>query len=441
MLNETIEYKGYWWLPSTPDKKVAGTLKYIPNDSIRLEVIGSLGTDDEILNELHGDESISVIHGFTSDAKHISLFNCFSSGSLNFSCNFPIMRYSCSHLFVGIHMNAFDDECFFKATIQMPELSLWCFPGALQTTLTKKEESSDYTAVSISWATDRPYINSLTFEDFKLSLESCVKYHGEHLSPEIKQYTSLVLESNKDRSFSQFRRLMYLFKQFLSLATLRTVTFSSIKLYCKNKYQELSSGRHYHAIDYMFVQHDKTVRPTLNHFDCLFDYKTIQSSFDSVINKWLSESDDIAPIREHMIDCIKSKRIFSSADFLIVVQALEGFWWRFRDSSYREKNNISRRDRATNLNTIITQLIGEFDSVWSRLKLNEINIPAVVDSRHYYSHFMPKSKKPNALDGLELYHLTSQLRKLLVCCMLDFMGFSHDEMRNIIKYCNNSILR
>ena len=90
---------------------------------------------------------------------------------------------------------------------------------------------------------------------------------------------------------------------------------------------------------------------------------------------------------------------------------------------------------------VITQLIGEFDSVWSRLKLNEINIPAVVDSRHYYSHFMPKSKKPNALDGLELYHLTSQLRKLLVCCMLDFMGFSHDEMRNIIKYCNNSILR
>ncbi len=66
MLNETIEYKGYWWLPSTPDKKVAGTLKYIPNDSIRLEVIGSLGTDDEILNELHGDESISVIHGGNS---------------------------------------------------------------------------------------------------------------------------------------------------------------------------------------------------------------------------------------------------------------------------------------------------------------------------------------------------------------------------------------
>ena len=40
-MNQVHEYKGYWWLPSNPKIKIAGILKYIPSESIILELIGS----------------------------------------------------------------------------------------------------------------------------------------------------------------------------------------------------------------------------------------------------------------------------------------------------------------------------------------------------------------------------------------------------------------
>ena len=46
--------------------------------------------------------------------------------------------------------------------------------------------------------------------------------------------------------------------------------------------------------------------------------------------------------------------------------------------------------------------------------------------KHYYSHFMNKSQKPNTLDGIELYKLTGKLRILLICCVLSFIGMDGD---------------
>lgn len=44
-LDKKLEYKGYWYLPSTPNVKVAGILTYYPNEKIILELIGSFNGD------------------------------------------------------------------------------------------------------------------------------------------------------------------------------------------------------------------------------------------------------------------------------------------------------------------------------------------------------------------------------------------------------------
>lgn len=64
---------------------------------------------------------------------------------------------------------------------------------------------------------------------------------------------------------------------------------------------------------------------------------------------------------------------------------------------------------------MINLLIAEFSDI-DKLQGDTINIKEVVDSRHYYSHFMDRKKKKNILDGYELYKLTVKLKKLLVCC-------------------------
>lgn len=125
-------------------------------------------------------------------------------------------------------------------------------------------------------------------------------------------------------------------------------------------------------------------------------------------------------------------------DFLVIIQAIEGFWWRFRDEDYRLKNRITGKT-DTRLKTILNSLIDEFKGIIT-LELNKIEVNEVVDSRHYFSHFVPKAKKPFAKDGIELYHLTNQIRKLLICCVLNFIGFSNEQINKIVKKSDNKFL-
>lgn len=53
---------------------------------------------------------------------------------------------------------------------------------------------------------------------------------------------------------------------------------------------------------------------------------------------------------------------------------------------------------------------------------------------------MNESKKPNTLDGIELYKLSNQLRKVLICCILNFMVLTNDQINNMFNQSNNSYL-
>ena len=79
---------------------------------------------------------------------------------------------------------------------------------------------------------------------------------------------------------------------------------------------------------------------------------------------------------------------------------------------------------------------GEIDLV----KKCNIDVKAVVDSRNYFSHFMPKQKDSKALDGYELYKLTMRLRILLVCCVLSLYGFDNSRINEIMKESHSTVL-
>ena len=143
------------------------------------------------------------------------------------------------------------------------------------------------------------------------------------------------------------------------------------------------------------------------------------------------------PIREHLVECIKRKRFYSSVDFLIIVQAIECFWWRFRESTYRQKK--SSETKNTSLKVILEELIIEFKDI-KVLRIEELSIINTINSRHYYSHYFDKNKKSNIVDGYDLYKLNRKLRILLICCTLSLMDFTSPEINDIITNCNNSII-
>jgi hypothetical protein len=44
------------------------------------------------------------------------------------------------------------------------------------------------------------------------------------------------------------------------------------------------------------------------------------------------------------------------------------------------------------------------------------------------------------VDGIELFDLTHKLRKLLICCLLQFIGFDYSQINEIFNNSNSSFL-
>lgn len=430
-MTQNFEYKGYWFLPSDPKNKIAGILTYLPNESMRLELIGAFGKAASPIIAFTNTTRIDIIWGITSDAKKISLLDCFpGGGSYNFNCPFPLIEYKIQYCLIGAHIENFKAELFNWSDIIMPELTTWCYPDALEP-IYSFNEKEELNKISISFSIDdnkNPIIsidiNALT----TLRLKQDVQFSGTHfhLNPSFIQSTFLQIEKKHKSSISDFLTDIHLFEEFIALASLSTINVNSILLYDESNYQELPNEKKiFHPIELFYVQTRVDIVKN-KAYEFLFSYSQIQDIFPNIIRKWFTDTTEIKPIRGHLIESVKNKNYFDSTDFLIVIQAIEGFCIRFR--------------KEETLTLELQNLLKEFKEI-DKVKQLEINIKSAVDSRHYYSHFMNKAKKSDTLDGLELYRLTKKLRIILICCLLNFIGMENIKINELLNKSNNNKLQ
>lgn len=418
---DNFEYKGYWYLPDCDDKGVAGILTFKANDSATLELIGDIDAHDNPLQAILEQKPHSVIWGVNSYAQKITLFNCqLVRKHLNLSSSFPMTTYSVQYIITGKFVHSYEELAFDSCHVELPALTHWCFPAAIQRTIFFKDDKTTVKKMSLTIdaeKTENPII-SVELEGTEIELWRNVTYCWDVQSPKTEQSTFLAIKKPNKEKLGSFLHDIHIYEQFLSFVALSHVYASEITLKDNNLYQELDDGRKiYKKILLHYARKDR-VECNEKKIDFLFEFEDIKDRYAEIIKKWYSESENIAPIRAHLIESIKNKVRFSSVDFLIVFQAIEGFTIRFLYG-----------DKGTRRN--FTSLLQDFNDI-TQLKCSEIDIDAAVDSRHYYSHFMDKSKKPKSLDGVELYYLTRKLRNLLICCMLTFVGFSHEEINKLL---------
>lgn len=417
-MTEQIEIRGIWWLPDNEDKKIAGIVNYIPTESIKLELIGSFYDDD--LAMFNSDRRQPIIWGESSDGKDITLIDCFSSISWHSNCSFSLLKFSVCYVIIGKHISSFEEAFISQATIQYDELTLWYCPDIIKYSL-KKSQNDNLVWDKITNANNDKFIVNAHINDVKLALVPKPLFETKLRQPcmIVEQRTDLVIQADGKISLQNILNINSQFEQFLSIATLSQVQCKKINL---------NDGNSKSSIELLHNFFRREYSPKLQSEYYLLGFNEIGGSFNDVIKEWFNKSDKIYPIISHFITSISQTKTFSSADFLNVVQALEGYYFRFIKSN-------------DDLSNVLRYYSDEFKFI-SNLNFDRTEIAKIKNSRHYYTHLLPDGKKQNVIvDGIELLKYFKKLRIHLLCVVLRLIGFDDNKIKTIIENCRNAILR
>lgn len=424
-MKESRIYKGYWWLPTALDEQIAGTLTIEPDGTVKLELFGCYGSEDEsvIFDRKDAPAIFGRCYTPKSTMTDVSLIECRSAITLNFSSNtFPITRYTCRFALIGIHVDSMEKSSFFKAYVDFKELAYWCPPKNITTTL--KEG-----AISVNINTEVENVVPLATmnldDGYTFNLREAATYKPNYPTIYIDQCTFLEILKDDINGY-EVLSMARMFERFLSVATLSPVEHGKITLYSKQEYQDEGNKVFYHPIELVTYLYKNNTQEAIKSYDYLFKYNDIGVTFEDMF-KQLYSNKSIAQILSNLIDSLEKKRVFTSNDFLVVIQALDGFSIRFR----KEKEFLMQ----------LTDLRNEFKSI-KRIALTDDDLNATRVSRNYYSHVLKLEKKEakNALEGRDLFDLTKKLRMLLICCVLKYMGMDNEKINKLLINCNNSIL-
>jgi len=417
-MNNELQIDGYWWLPSIPNNKIAGTFHYSPDQFQFLKVFGSFYPNDIFSSSKR--ESPSIILGEDEKGNKITLIVIsFGKNYRNPSSSFPLIQYQISYCIKGIHLTNIDDLIFNKIEFRIESLTSWMnyFPVQLSNPCIDGKLTTDFNLSYSASSEEKVYELGNGFELSINHRAYSSEIHEEEVI--IKQYHIASIKSKENKSFTELLKKAYRFKFFLNMATVKQNIFFTLNL----NINELSDGtKTPKTIELFFNQKSQTTnyQITNDNKKYLFEYYDVEDVFPKLIKKWFSFDKEMIPIIHHLVNSLEQKNTFNSTDFLIIVQALEGYHQRFFDEE--PCKNKSLESRLRNLVNIFNPTISLF---------RELEMKLIADTRNYYSHFY--KKKDKIIEGIELYHVTSKLRYLLICCLLKEIGIEIEKIKIIIQ--------
>ena len=437
------EFKGKWWLPERPYNKVAGILYYKPSEEFRLELIGSFDTENDCsIAAIFSAKKEDVIHGQASDGTNISLFDSHCHIAHIGKADFSTVVYKAKEIAIGMHLNGLDDRRFFKASVKIPELSYWLYPAALQQILRETDNGPGIYIALESQKEDREVAKTEVKKGLKICLCRNASFQGGEFlfKPTFEQFTSLQIESTSVISLQDLYDITVRFEHFMSLATLRVVGFTDLLAYSEECSFNVGNDKVLYkpvSIDTTFHQHPN--KKKIENFKFLFDYNQVADIYPKVITRWFSNDWKFDAIRGHFLDSIEYHGAFSYINFLTVIQAVEGYGNRYlkkQVDAYKKSLPIGTKTKK--LHNILTTIFRMFTDV--KVINQSTDLHSIVENRNYHSHLLSQ-RGEKWVDGLELYDLTDELRKVLVCCILSYLGFSNELIDKLTTKTDNNLFR
>lgn len=421
IMSEKQEYKGTWFLPENPEQEIAGILYFIPNETIRLELIGSLSETN--CNYIGRFNKYPIIHGVVKTKDIISkvtLFDCYAypaGGGHNLiqDCKLRLMNYNCSYILLGKHLTSKADSVFNKIRVSFPYFNDWYKDNNI-----RFDAINDYTATFTTCNSNKYAKTYKLNNNVDLNINGYSDFYNTKPNEYYLFEDSYVELVNTEKSnFYDLLVNIGWFKDFYSFAALTSMPFTEIFLYDYDDFEIEKGVSLFYIVEERFDKKDNIL--PFHHF--LFSFGDIENDFETIIKTWYDKKETSEPIIQQLIASVTFKKFFKKSDFLTVIQAIEGYFCRFIGND--KKSLKDKLDAIYNIYCIDVKII----------KDNKLDTNKIRETRNYFSHLYKDDNENVCKEWKELSEMTEKLKPLLVCCILSLVGFDNDKINYLLSNC------
>ena len=319
MTNAPKIFHGEWWTPAKKyqrngflvsysegeGKKFTGTLTYNGNSESVLELY-------HVPSDFHSTiyHENEVMWGKDANGILYTLFRV-NIKDQNIA-DFTNTKFAVDLILIGEHVLSIDDVCFSRCVVQFPYLRNWAFHNNLN----YQRIDCIRHFVLADACLNAALVESLVDDNMTWKLQDQSEGSRTTYDLSISQTTELIVESTKGFSISKCLKYIKEFSQFLSIA-----------LYCEqNPFKiELFDLKTQRKMLLLF-EHVESVDP---EGSLLIRFSELQKKMPLMLQTWHKNFESLSPISGYLITSLKKNRYFGAPDFLIVAQALDGYFKRF----------------------------------------------------------------------------------------------------------------
>jgi hypothetical protein len=429
----THEYRGWWWLPEDPEKRLAGTLN-VRNGEAELDLTDDFGHEilsrsaTEITMSFHLAERPRIL-GLTSDGQVITSEGHIGASWERHSAGVSLSMYRRSVTLVGAHFASGEKIEFDEISIRMSDLTAWTQTLAIDTKATTRKQRGGYVWGGFSARTKR--LNDIQIplsRGEQASIRFGTKFKGIHISgrgsdqASLTQDTELRLRFPKPADLERiFLRLGHL-RNFLTLAVGRPVAVLSVTGYR----DDFTDDRTKRPLPIELLWHvprnpdppERRREPR----EMLFTLPEASPDISTVLRSWLAKQKRLEPVFNLFFGMLYHPDMYPDVRFLMFVQAVETYGYRRGRKVVERPFADQVRAALANCPSVSRKIVGADEDAWVKwLKV----------TRDFYTHYNPnKEKAAGKVAGRLL--LTVQLRAIIEMSLLRELGFTQIAIDEVL---------
>ena len=443
-INQELTRLGHFWLPSAPERRIAGTLSMIDGGHIQLEASGRF---DEY------SPSIERIVGEIEKEGFVTLDDCYYKKGTVRVIGGPSKSFiHVTRAFIRVHYDEGERPVFNALTFSVEGIDEWVGISGINV------EHIEQRTATISY--ELPADISLILHNgiqLLISFKWTPPSFPIITEAKINQKTYFKLISQTERELDELISIVHKITTFLCFAMDQTVSLDSMSATSDNIRRDIGEGKTGMIpidIYYSSWPYSKDV-PKINR-GRLFEFQEIQNDAEIIINNWIKAYEKIAPSFNLYFWAKMGMQTYLEERFMALVQGLEALHRRTSNEKRMDeakfdellKNLIDRcpdgqkewlgttlkYGNEVSLRKRLKDIIEPFKDVIGNRTKPKILINRIVNSRNYLTHY-DLSLESEAAKGEELWTICLKMELLFQLHFLHLIGFSREQIDSIVANC------